>query len=131
VRWTTAAQSAACDKTATAWELAVEFASVLYGQRVLVGMGVSSWWVRKQYPHLCRALGVARPPPFKDFAKELDRLLPRKRMDWRAGAGRPRTTQRFYYLRAPTRAVALAVAATKRSGVGNRGGQRRAAGAAV
>jgi hypothetical protein len=91
----------------TAEALAVAFCRVLYRYPVLIGRGISSAWVRGHYPLLCRAWGVSRPPPYKDFAKSLARLLPRSRQDRRRRGGNRTTTTR-YGLRHPTLAAALA-----------------------
>jgi hypothetical protein len=55
----------------------------------LIDMGLSSGWVREHYPLLCSSFGIRWPPLYKDFARELARLLPRKRaIDAQATAAR-------------------------------------------
>jgi hypothetical protein len=63
---------------------------------------------------MCRAIGLIRPPPYKDFAKELAHLLPRQRWDRRSRDGK-RSTYTTYTIRHPTLAVALAEVQLKRN----------------
>ena len=63
--------------TRDASKLAAEFLGHLQSQRVLVGLQVRSDWIRSSYPIFCRSLGVAQPPPYKDFAYHLARQTTR------------------------------------------------------
>jgi hypothetical protein len=68
--WTKAAENCPADamneKGAPA--LAIEFRRALYACPEIIGMGLSSGWVRAHYPLLCRSFGIRWPPPYKDFA---------------------------------------------------------------
>jgi hypothetical protein len=77
-------------------------------------MAISSDWIFRNYPLMCRAFGLTRPPPYKDFAKELAYLLPRKRSDRRPRDGK-RSTETIYAIKHPTLAAALAEAQLKRN----------------
>jgi hypothetical protein len=47
---------------------------------------IRSGWIRHAYPLFCRSRGVMSAPPFKDFAKALGQLMPKKRVEtWRRG----------------------------------------------
>jgi hypothetical protein len=84
----------ACRRTSVE-ELAVEFCRAVYAHPALIGMAISSAEVRKHYPLLCRAFDLTWPPPYKDFAKELALLLPRKRFDRRPREGERITCTRY------------------------------------
>jgi hypothetical protein len=62
-------------------DLAVEFRRSLQAEAHLIGRKVTSWWVKSAYPEFCRSLGVKRPPPYQDFARELAKLMPRTTID--------------------------------------------------
>ena len=88
--WRQKAETAAPDD---AWhgdgakKLARKFRSQLQEHADLIGLGLTSRWIRQRYPLFCQSLGVHWPPPYKDFAKELADLMPRKRYEtWRDGA---------------------------------------------
>jgi hypothetical protein len=67
--------------------LARKFRFQLQENADLIGLGLTSRWIRQRYPLFCQSLGVPWPPPYKDFAKELSDLMPRKRYEtWRDGA---------------------------------------------
>jgi hypothetical protein len=73
-------------KTASAKELALEFRRAMQAHTSLIGKWLRSEWIRRNYPSFCAALGVSDPPPYKDFAFELAKLMPRKRT-WQRCAG--------------------------------------------
>jgi hypothetical protein len=75
-------------------ELAVEFSRTIYARPELIGFGISSQWIRRQYPIFCRSLGITWPPRYEDFSKELasSTLLPRKRIDRRPSNGKRQTS---------------------------------------
>jgi hypothetical protein len=116
--WSKSAENCPADavneKSAT--ELAIEFRRALYACPELIGMGLSSGWVREHYPLLCRSFGIRWPPPYKDFARELARLLPRKRRDRRPGDGGKRHTYTCYWMPRPgSTVVALSEEKRKRA----------------
>jgi hypothetical protein len=87
----------------SARELAIEFRRALQTQPDLAGNRIRSKWIEWRYPLFCASLGVCWPPPYKDFAKELAQLMPRKRIDvWRGGK---RVTYRVYVIPDPDVAV--------------------------
>src|SRR5215831_13893931 len=62
--------------------LAGEFRREIQGQRDLLGIALSSRWIRPNYPIFCRSLGIdMQPTPYKDFGRELAHLMPRKRRE--------------------------------------------------
>ena len=73
---------------ATANELAVAFRHTLQAQPDLMGRRLPGEWIEARYPAFCASLGVRRPPPYKDFAKELAEEMPRKRQDLRRNGRR-------------------------------------------
>jgi hypothetical protein len=88
-------------------ELAIEFRRALQAQPDLVGRRVRSWWIEARYPIFCQSLGLRWWPPYRDFAKELPPLMPKKRQeDWRNG--RRVGTFTAYLIPDPAAAVALA-----------------------
>jgi hypothetical protein len=112
--WAKAAETCPADayNRMSAEELAVEFCRTVYAHSALIEFAITSDWISRNYPLMCRAFGLARPPPFKDFAKELANLLSRKRWDRRSRDGK-RRTDTIYAIRHPTLAVALAEAQRK------------------
>jgi len=73
-------------------------ADALQAQSGLTGARVPSRWIRDELSHFCRALGATRPPAFKDFARELGRLVPKERHEsWRNGK-RVRTYTAYHIL---------------------------------
>jgi hypothetical protein len=67
-------------------DLASLFLRCVQSRPCLIGMPIHRQWIQESYEDFCEAEGVTRPPPFKDFARELARLMPRKRMeDWHDG----------------------------------------------
>ena len=79
---------------ATAWpggrgakELAREFHRQLQMQPDLAGCVVHQVWIERHYVVFCEWLRVTSPPPYRDFARELARIMPRKRKDERLGRG--------------------------------------------
>jgi hypothetical protein len=70
----------------SAADLAVDFYRELQCRPDLTIKPIRSGWIRHVYPLFCRSRGVLPPPPFKDFAKALGRLMLRKRVEtWRRG----------------------------------------------
>ena len=94
--------------------LALEFKRTLQEQPDLIGMGVSSFWVRNAYRSFCRAQGLVFPPAYRLFAEELARVIPRRREDIRAGGQRVRTAT-FYRVPAPTSVVVELAVERKRA----------------
>ena len=69
----------------TAREVAERFVVALSRQRI-IGCTIRSAWVRESYGTFCRSFGLSDPPPYKDFARELGLLIPRKRSErWTNG----------------------------------------------
>jgi hypothetical protein len=86
--WSKAAEAARENQWSlkNAREIAVAFRRSLQAHPDLIGLRLAARSIRKCYPLFCRSLGVSRPPPYKDFARELARLTPRKRIEvWRSG----------------------------------------------
>lgn len=80
-------------------ELACRFRSCLQSEPALVGWRIPRQWVQANYPIFCQALNV-EPVPYKDFAKELAEVMPRKRIErWKAG--KRLWTHRYYTVRDP------------------------------
>ena len=70
---------------ADARELACRFRACLQSEPVLIGWGVTSYWVRSTYPRFCAALNVA-PVRYETFAHELAEVMPRRRRyPWKGG----------------------------------------------
>jgi hypothetical protein len=82
--------------------LAFEFRRALLSQRDLLGWGIPSNWVRAAYPISCQAQGIEWAPPYKDFAPELGKLMPRKR-----DFSRPRTCTRYHEVEKASTVVKL------------------------
>jgi hypothetical protein len=62
------------------------FASSLRGELALFRHGINSTWIREHYPLFCNSLHLYFPPPYKDFAHELAKVLPRRRREnWENG----------------------------------------------
>jgi hypothetical protein len=114
--WSKSAEKCPADamneKSAT--ELANEFCRALYDCPGPIDMGLTSGWVREHYPLLCRSFGILWPPPYKDFARELARPLPRKRRDRRPGDGGKRHTYTCYWMPRPASTVVVALSEEKR-----------------
>lgn len=67
-------------------DLAFQFMRGLQSHTVLVGMVIHRGWIQRCYEDFCEAQGVMWPPPYKDFARELARLMPRTRKEeWHEG----------------------------------------------
>jgi hypothetical protein len=91
--------------------LARKFRSELQAHADLIDLGISSIWIRPRYPLFCESLGVPWPPPYKDFAKELATLMPRRRREtWSDGE---RVDTRTIY-RIPDPAAAVVALADQR-----------------
>src|SRR5215831_3983273 len=85
--------------------LAGEFRRQIQAQGNLLGMAINSRWVRPNYPLFCLSLGIDRQPtPYKDFARELAHLMPRKRREERH-AGTRVGTSTFYAVPYPNETV--------------------------
>jgi len=82
------------------------FRSDLQAQPELIGMRVYGDWIEGCYPLFCASLGVRWPPPYKDFAAELAKEMPRQRYDPRR-KGKPRETYTTYLVRDPNEAVVV------------------------
>ena len=90
--------------------LAHAFRRCLQSRSELVHWGVASSWVRANYRPFCEAAGAAPPPPYKDFARELATVMPRRRV-WRWCHGRRAGVGTYYAVRDPAdNVVALAKA---------------------
>lgn len=84
--WTNAPQCGVASRRVNAKALALEFRRHLQRQPGLVGCKIASHWVRQVYPLFCQAQRAKCPPPYKDFARELKLLMPRRRGEhWHAG----------------------------------------------
>jgi hypothetical protein len=71
----------------------------LQSEPALVRWWIPRQWVQTSYPVFCRALNV-EPVPYKDFAKELADVMPRKRLEkWKAG--KRLWTHRYYLVPNP------------------------------
>jgi len=87
-------------------KLAGEFRRQIQAQRDLLGLALSSTrWVRPNYHLFCQSLGINwQTKPYKDFARELAHLMPRKRREeWHAG--KRLGTATFYGVPDPDEAV--------------------------
>jgi hypothetical protein len=63
-------------------DLAIEFLRQMQSRAELIGEKVPAEdWVKPQYRAFCRSLGVKRPPPYRDFAHELGKLMPKVIVD--------------------------------------------------
>lgn len=91
--WWRAAQHKRSPRYCCAQEAAHEFWRCLRTQESLEGLRLPSQWIENQYPIFCQAGGLAKAPPFKDFARELKRIMPKGRPEtWRDGRRRAITT---------------------------------------
>jgi hypothetical protein len=88
-------------KEMSAKELAIEFRRTLQAQPDLVGRRLRSEWIELRYPLFYRSLGVTWAPPYKDFAKELAQLMPRKRHEARRNGKRVETFTSYLIPRCP------------------------------
>lgn len=67
-------------------DLASLFLLRLQSHPNLIGMNVHRQWIQGCYEDFCDAEGVSWPPPHKDFARELARIMTRKRKEnWHEG----------------------------------------------
>jgi hypothetical protein len=106
--WQRRAEAPASDE---AWhlddveKLALEFRRQFQTLPELIGARLNSSWVRQRYPLFCKSLGIHwEPPAYKDFAKKLAELMPRKRREtWREG--RRVDTGTWYTIPDPTASV--------------------------
>ena len=91
--WRRTAQSKRSLGDWNARDVAHEFWRYLREQDGLVGLRLPSRWIKERYPIFCKAQGLSKPPPFKDFARELKRVMPKKRPEtWVDGRRRAVTT---------------------------------------
>ena len=65
-------------RSASAKELAIEFVRSLQTQPDFIGLRLKSAWIEAHYRTFCRSLGLTWWPAYKDFAKELALLMPKK-----------------------------------------------------
>ena len=66
--------------------LALRFTRCLQSHPSLIGIGIHRRWIQSCYEEFCDAETVTWPPPYKDFARELARVMTRKRIErWREG----------------------------------------------
>jgi hypothetical protein len=86
--------------------LAEKFRRTLQGQPALIGEDIPQLWVEEVYPIFCRAEGVDKPPPYRDFACELGKQMPKRRKDERRRGG---DTFTVYVVPDPTVAVAAVI----------------------
>ena len=84
--------------------LACQFRSVcLQSEPALIRWRIPRQWVQANYPLFVRALNV-KPVAYKDFAKELAEVMPRKRLEqWTDG--KRLWTHRYYLVPDPSDAV--------------------------
>jgi hypothetical protein len=76
------------------------FASGLRAQDTLWRHGIASNWVRENYPQFCNSLHLYDPPPYKDFAHELAKVLPRRRREHRENGKRIKSST-YYSISSP------------------------------
>jgi hypothetical protein len=86
-------------------KLALEYRRQFQTLPELIGARLNSIWVRQRYPLFCKSVGIHwEPPAYKDFAKKLAQLMPRKRREtWREG--RRVDTGTWYTIPDPTASV--------------------------
>jgi hypothetical protein len=101
--WSKTAETCPADDRTrgSAKEIAVEFSRAICARPEMSGLNINCQWIKQHYPVFCRSLGLICPPPYKDFAKELARLLPRKRRNRRPKNGK-RSTSTWYCIPHPT-----------------------------
>lgn len=92
--------------------LACQFRSCLQSEPALIDWRIPRKWVQENYPLFRRALNV-EPVPYKDFARELAGVMPRKRLERWAG-GKRLWTHRYYLVQDPTTNV-VEIAAAKQA----------------
>ena len=67
-------------------DVALLFLRRLQAHPRLIGMAIHRRWIQECYEDFCEAEGVTWPPPYKDFARELARVMPRRRKEeWHEG----------------------------------------------
>jgi hypothetical protein len=96
----------------TAKELAIAFRRDVQLQRDLIRWRIPTGWVKKAYPIFCQAEAVIVQPPWKDFAHELDTVMPKKRLNERKNGKRVCTST--YYLVPDPAAAVIDLAAVER-----------------
>jgi hypothetical protein len=96
-RTTTGQQTTAA--TVSARVIACQFRGCLQSEPALIGWRISRQWVQANYQLFVRALNV-EPVAYKDFAKELAEVMPRKRLEkWKHG--KRVATHRYYLVQDP------------------------------
>ena len=83
------------------WFLSAEvvaqlFASSLRSQQPLFRHCINSTWIREHYPLFCNSLHLSFPPPYKDFAHDLAKALPRRRLEHWENGKRIRSFTAYY-----------------------------------
>jgi hypothetical protein len=74
------------NQSASANELASKFCRSLQECPDLIGERLTSNSIESMYPIFWRSLGYTQAPPYKDFAKALSEVMPKKRLEtWRSG----------------------------------------------
>jgi hypothetical protein len=99
--WATTAASEPPRKW-SAEELARKLCELLRMGPDLQNCYVPSFWLRANYLLFCDWLQATAVPPFKDFARELARRVPRKRRDLRRGRARRGETYTGYMIVPPS-----------------------------
>jgi hypothetical protein len=102
-------------QTRSAKQLAFEFLRALQTQPALIGLSVTRLWVQSGYSLFTRYLGETSAPHYKFFAKELARLMERKRIEIRQGGRRVDTVTVYKVPHPAAGVVALADAQRKRA----------------
>jgi hypothetical protein len=96
-------------------ELACRFRSCLQSEPALINWRIPRKWVQQHYPLFLQAMNV-KPVAYKDFAKELAGVMPRKRLEGWSG-GKRLWTHRYYLVQDPsTNVVEIAAAKRERAG---------------
>lgn len=94
--WRQAAEAPPCGEP---WgdpkRLALEFCARLQAEPALHGFAVYREWIVRNYALFCRAHGLQAPPHYVHFARELGKIMPRRRRDDRhEGKRKTRTSYR-------------------------------------
>ena len=91
--WWRAAQQKGSLRHCGPQEVAHELWRCMRTQEALMGFRIPSRWIEDRYPIFCKAGHFAKALPFKDFARELKRIMPKGRPEsWRDGRRRAITT---------------------------------------
>lgn len=100
-----------CDVAAR--ELACRFRACLQSEPAQIGWRIPRQWVQENYQLFLQALNV-EPVPYKDFARELAKVMPRKRLE-RWSGGKRLFTHRYYLVPDPAASVVELAAERKRA----------------